>query len=89
MAPAVKTREHPWKSGGVAVRITLSDPSRLRQLSMFLSRDPDAHVRVTADDELELWLLGSRNAWAQVELTEARLRQWMATNTDVIATFFP
>ncbi len=71
------------------MRITVSDPARLRQLSVFLSFDPDAQVRVTDSDELEVWLVGSRNAWAQVAETEMRLRQWMAWHPDVITSLVP
>jgi hypothetical protein len=74
---------------GSVVRITVSDPARLRQLSLFLSFDPDAEVSVTGSDELEVWFVGSRNAWAQVAETEMRLRRWLAWNPDTVASLLP
>jgi hypothetical protein len=71
------------------VRIKVSDPARLRQLSLYLSFDQDAHVKVTDRDELEVWFIGSRNAWAQVAETEMRVRRWMAWNPGVIAALIP
>ena len=71
------------------MQIRLSDPGRLPQLKAFLAFDHDAHVTVTGDDELEVWFVGSRNAWAQVKETELRLRAWMRWNPDVIATLIP
>lgn len=71
------------------MRITVSDPARLRQLSLVLSFDPDAQVSITRPDELEVWFVGSRNAWAQVAETEMRLRRWMMWNPDIIASLLP
>jgi hypothetical protein len=71
------------------VRIKVSDPARLRQLSLYLSFDQDAQVNITDRDELEVWFIGSRNAWAQVAETEMRVRRWMAWNPGVIAALIP
>lgn len=71
------------------MRIRVSDPDQLLQLSLFLALDPDVQVNVVGDDELEMWFIGSRNAWAQVEETEKRVRRWMTSNPDVVATLIP
>jgi hypothetical protein len=71
------------------LRIRVSDPDQLLQLSLFLALDPDVQVNVVGDDELEMWFIGSRNAWAQVEETEKRVRRWMTSNPDVVATLIP
>jgi hypothetical protein len=67
----------------------VSDPARLRQLSLFFSFDPDSYVRVTGEDELEIWFVNSRDAWAQLAEAELRLRHWMEWNRDVITVLIP
>jgi len=69
------------------VRISVSDKNGLRQLEALFSIDPDAQVTKIAEDEIEVWYVGSRNAWAQVREMELRLRQWMSWNPDVIVAF--
>jgi hypothetical protein len=43
-------------------------------------------VTKIADDEVEVSFLGSLNANAQVMQSELRLRLWLASHPDVIAT---
>ena len=68
------------------MRIKLSDGGQVARLVKFLAFDPNAMVKQTADDEIEVWFVGSLNVWAQQAETELRLRSWLAAHPDVVAT---
>jgi hypothetical protein len=73
-------------TGGAAVRIKLSDAGQVERLLAFLAFDSNVIVTKIADDEVEVSFLGSLNANAQVMQSELRLRMWLASHPDVIAT---
>jgi hypothetical protein len=73
-------------TGGAAVRIKLSDASQVERLLAFLAFDTNVIVTQIAVDEVEVSFLGSLNASAQVMQSELRLRMWLASHPDVIAT---
>ena len=73
-------------TGGAAVRIKLSDTGQVERLLAFLAFDSNVIVTQIGVDEIEVSFLGSLNASAQVMQSELRLRMWLASHPDVIAT---
>jgi len=67
------------------LRIKLSDAGQLERLLAFLAFDANVIASRIADDEVEVSFLGSLNASAQVQQSEARLKLWLASHPDVIA----
>jgi ABC-type hemin transport system substrate-binding protein len=68
------------------VRVTLSDPQRLKQLVDYLSFDPTVVVTQLSANEIEVAFMGSLSTTGQVMETELRLRAWLAAHPDVIVT---
>lgn len=66
------------------MRVSVSDPARLRRLLAFLAFDPTAVVTPLGEDEVEVSFTGSLNSDAQRRELELRLRSWMAAYPDVI-----
>jgi hypothetical protein len=65
------------------MRIRLSDPNLATDLLRFLQQRADAIGTKTADDELEVTILGSRRQpYNRLEL-ELRLRAWQAAHPHV------
>jgi hypothetical protein len=58
------------------VKVRVEDPDLLTDLMADLSRRVDAVVTQIADDEIEVSLLGSRNAGADAAELRERLRAW-------------
>jgi hypothetical protein len=73
-------------TGGAVVRIKLSDAGQVQRLLAFLAFDSNVIVTQIGVDEVEVSFLGSLNASAQVMQSELRLRMWLASHPDVIAT---
>lgn len=68
------------------MRVTLSDPQRLKQLVDYLSFDPTVVVTQLSANEIEVAFMGSLSTTGQVMETELRLRAWLAAHPDVIVT---
>jgi|GEM_PF-7047230 len=58
------------------VKVKVDDPERLPDLMAALLTRIDAVATQTAPNELEVSLLGSRNAVADVAELEQRIRRW-------------
>jgi hypothetical protein len=63
-----------WRSA--ALRVRVHNPALLPDLMADLTERVDAIVTQTADDELEVSLLGSRTPEADAEELRARLHMW-------------
>ena len=67
------------------MRIKLSDPGQVERLLAFLAMDSNVVVSQIGPDEVEVSILGSFNANAQVLQSELRISLWVAAHPDVIA----
>lgn len=66
------------------MRVSVSDPARLRRLLAFLAFDATAVITPLGADEVEVSFIGSLNSNAQQRELERRLRVWMAAHPDVV-----
>jgi len=72
-----------------AVLVYVNDPSTIPDLVEWLTRRPDVIAARVGEHEIEVSLLGSRQApWNQMEL-ELRLRAWQAGRAGVKAEIRP
>jgi hypothetical protein len=63
------------------MKVRVDDPERLPDLISALSARVDAIVSRLSDDEVEVSLLGSRNAAADLAELEERIRHWGGSAT--------
>jgi hypothetical protein len=68
------------------MRVSVSDPARLRRLLAFLAFDATAVVTLVNANEVEVSFTGSLNSYAQRCELERRLRAWVAAHPDVVVT---